>query len=139
MVSTADFVFVDARERRGLGVGAEMMWAKAIQTPLITLAPMDTHYRKEKTTILQFTVNDYTHPFVFSLSDVVVSSALEGGRWMKKHIEEPQEIKGKHHLKETMRHFYSSHFSTDKPFQEILQEFPDFQEKVDQLLDPSSV
>ena len=34
-VYCSDLVFVDARERRGLGVGAEMMWAKMNRIPLL--------------------------------------------------------------------------------------------------------
>jgi hypothetical protein len=35
-VFSSNFVFVDARDRRGLGVGAEMMWAKLHKIPVIT-------------------------------------------------------------------------------------------------------
>src|SRR5579872_2699636 len=37
-VYCSDVVFVDARDRRGIGVGAEMMWAKMNQIPVLTLA-----------------------------------------------------------------------------------------------------
>ncbi len=40
----ADIVFVDARHRHGLGVDAEMMWAKFHAKPVIILAPEETHY-----------------------------------------------------------------------------------------------
>lgn len=52
-VYCADFVFVDARDRRGLGVGAEMMWAKCNRIPVISWVPKDSHYHKTKTTILE--------------------------------------------------------------------------------------
>ena len=42
-VFCSDLVLVDARERRGLGVGAEMMWAKMNTLPVITLSPVDSH------------------------------------------------------------------------------------------------
>jgi len=42
-VYSADVIFVDGRERRGLGVGAEMMWAKMNRKPVITLAPLGSH------------------------------------------------------------------------------------------------
>lgn len=39
-VFTSHVVFVDARDRRGLGVGAEMMWAKMNGIPVVTWAPI---------------------------------------------------------------------------------------------------
>ena len=66
-VFCSDIVFVDARERRGLGVGAEMMWAKLNKLPVITLAPRDSHYHKSHTTLLDVPVKDWIHPFVESL------------------------------------------------------------------------
>src|SRR3990172_3687941 len=38
-VFSSHIVFVDGRDRRGLGVGAEMMWAKVNRIPLVTWAP----------------------------------------------------------------------------------------------------
>lgn len=38
-VFSSNIVFVDARDRRGLGVGAEMMWAKVNAIPVVTWAP----------------------------------------------------------------------------------------------------
>ena len=81
-VFLADIVFVDARHRRGLGVGAEMMWAKFHAKPVIVLAPNETHYRKATTEILGMTVNEYVHPFVQNLSDKIVSSVEEGADWL---------------------------------------------------------
>ena len=46
-VFCSDAVFVDARERRGLGVGAEMMWAKLNRIPVLTWAPKNSHYHKD--------------------------------------------------------------------------------------------
>ncbi len=47
-VYSSDLVLVDARERRGLGVGAEMMWAKMNNIPVVTYAPLESHYNKAK-------------------------------------------------------------------------------------------
>lgn len=60
-VFCSDVVFVDARNRRGLGVGAEMMWAKFHKIPVITLAPVDSHYNKRKTTLLGIAVENWVH------------------------------------------------------------------------------
>lgn len=73
LVSLADIVLVDARRERGIGVGAEMMFAVQNGIPVITWAPPETHYRRSKVPdILGEDLNDWTHPFVFGLSDCVV-------------------------------------------------------------------
>src|SRR5882672_8272072 len=41
-VFSSNVVFVDARDRRGLGVGAEMMFAKLNRIPVITWAPTNS-------------------------------------------------------------------------------------------------
>ncbi len=66
-VFCSDIVLVDARDRRGLGVGAEMMWAKFHAIPVIIWAPKGTHYHKNEATILGLPVSKYIHPFVESL------------------------------------------------------------------------
>jgi len=58
-VFCCDIVFVDARDRRGLGVGAEMMWAKFHKIPVISLSPKNSHYNKEKTTLLGKALLDF--------------------------------------------------------------------------------
>ncbi|MBX7067417.1 MAG: hypothetical protein K1X28_09315 [Parachlamydiales bacterium] len=63
-VFSSHVVFVDARERRGLGVGAEMMWAKLNQIPVVTWAPRDSHYHKSDAIILGSAVKNFIHPFV---------------------------------------------------------------------------
>lgn len=91
-VFCSDVVFVDARDRRGLGVGAEMMWAKSHKIPVVTLAPKDSHYNKSKTTLLDVAVEDWVHPFVESLSDAIVENQENRtlGLEMNYHIEEQQ-------------------------------------------------
>src|SRR4029078_1586853 len=66
-VFSSDFVFVDARDRRGLGVGAEMMWAKLNRIPVVTWSPRNSHYNKDHTTLLDVPVTNFIHPFVENL------------------------------------------------------------------------
>lgn len=63
-VFSSNIVFVDARDRRGLGVGAEMMWAKVNKIPVVTWAPRNSHYHKDQTTILGVTVANFIHPLI---------------------------------------------------------------------------
>src|SRR5262245_39027064 len=58
-VFSSHIVFVDARDRRGLGVGAEMMWAKVNKIPVVTWSPRNSHYRKDHTTLLGVPVTNF--------------------------------------------------------------------------------
>lgn len=114
-------VFVDARDRRGLGVGAEMMWAKMNKIPVITWAPKDSHYNKTKTTILDVEVNDFIHPFVYGLSDKIINNLEEGAAWIEKVLTDPSiEIKGLEHIHAAMQYYQKSQLSIDLPMREIL-------------------
>jgi hypothetical protein len=90
-VSKSHIIFVDARDRRGLGVGVEMMWAKMHGIPIIVWAPKDTHYNRGIT--LGAHTPDFIHPFVAGLSDKIVESLDEGAVWIKKWIKDPHSAK----------------------------------------------
>lgn len=114
-------VFVDARDRRGLGVGAEMMWAKMNKIPVVTWAPKDSHYNKTKTTILGVEVNNFIHPFVYGLSDKIIDRLEEGALWIEKMLSDPSiEIKGLKHIQAAMQYYQESQLPIDLPMREIL-------------------
>ena len=121
-VFMADIVFVDARHRRGLGVGAEMMWAKFHAKPVIILAPNETHYRKATTEILGTKINEYVHPFVQNLSDKIVSSVEEGAEWIELYLEgETGMIKDLTTIYEAMRHYQHTQYNHDHPMRELVE------------------
>jgi nucleoside 2-deoxyribosyltransferase len=119
-VYSADVIFVDARDRRGLGVGAEMMWAKANQKPLIIWAPQNTHYRKESAKILNEVVNDYIHPFVYALSDQVVATLEEGANWIRTLPR--NDIKDLQYISETMEYYKANQLDVDTPMKYFLNQ-----------------
>lgn len=114
-------VFVDARDGKGLGVGAEMMWAKMNNIPVITWAPKNTHYNKTKTTILGVEVDHFIHPFVFGLSDKIVEDLAEGVLWIEKMLSDKSiEIKGIKHILAAMEYYQQNQLPIDLPMREIL-------------------
>ena len=105
-VFCSDVVFVDARDRRGLGVGAEMMWAKMNQVPVVTWAPKNSHYHKDSTHILGVSVENFIHPFVEGLSDKVVENLVEGAAWIREFILDPKtSIKGRDCIENAMMYY----------------------------------
>lgn len=77
MVATA--VIVDARERRGLGIGVEMAAAATLGTPVIVVAPRNTKYRADVLNYRGSTVHDYVHPHVATLASSVVDDFFTAG------------------------------------------------------------
>ena len=120
-VFCSDFVFVDARDRRGLGVGAEMMWAKFNNIPVVTWAPKNSHYNKNQTTILGVPVENFIHPFVEALSDQLVEDPAEGARWMQEAILDPSfQVKGIKEIESAMHYYREGQFHHDIPMKELL-------------------
>ncbi|MFI5343044.1 MAG: hypothetical protein ACHQUC_02360 [Chlamydiales bacterium] len=120
-VFCSHIVFVDARDRRGLGVGAEMMWAKLNKIPVVTWAPRNSHYRKDQTTILDVSVQNFIHPFVESLSDKVVQDLAEGAKWIHEFISSPSiAIKGIDHIGAAMNHYKANQLPHDIPMKDLI-------------------
>ena len=120
-VFCSDVVFVDARDRRGLGVGAEMMWAKFHKIPIVTLAPKDSHYNKSKTTLLDVAVENWVHPFVESLSDAIVENLSDGAMWIRKFVSavDPK-IKDVKYIQSAMQHYRDSQLTHDEPMKALI-------------------
>jgi hypothetical protein len=121
-VFSCHIVFVDARDRRGLGVGAEMMWAKLNKLPVVTWAPKNSHYRKSQTTILEVVVNNFVHPFVEALSDHIVEDLAEGAQWIEKVIFNSDSIKIKtiDDISSAMQYYIASQLHMDAPMKQLL-------------------
>ncbi len=115
-VFSADAVFVDARDRRGLGVGAEMMWAKFNKIPVVSLAPLGSHYNKASTSLLGVEVSSWVHPFIEGLSDQIVASLEEGAAWLMKELQKPSsKIKGSEYMREAMQYYLEKQYAQDVP------------------------
>lgn len=120
-VFCSDVVFVDARDRRGLGVGAEMMWAKFHKIPIVTLAPIDSHYNKSKTTLLGVAVENWVHPFVESLSDAIVENLADGAVWVRKFVSASQpKVKDVEWIRLAMEHYRDSQLPHDEPMKALI-------------------
>lgn len=129
-VFTSHFILVDARDRRGLGVGAEMMWAKVNRIPLITWAPKNSHYKKDKATLLNVTIDDFIHPFVEILSDQMIETLEEGTTWIRNFLLNPSQVKGLEHISSAMEHYKQTQLHQDRPMEELLQASSELKERM---------
>jgi hypothetical protein len=103
-VFTSDAILVDARHKRGVGVGAEMLFAKTQGIPVITVAPRNSHYHRTNVTLMGQFVEDWTHPFISELSDAVVESVSDAGR-VAASLDGAQNGKGSEVFENAMRHY----------------------------------
>ncbi|HVE45944.1 MAG TPA: hypothetical protein VNA57_04250 [Acidimicrobiales bacterium] len=80
-MSISDVVIADARTEKGIGVGAEMMFARMRAIPVVTVCPRNSNYRRDLVPdVFGEDLENWIHPFVFGLSDAIVDdvpSAVE--------------------------------------------------------------
>lgn len=121
-VFSADIVFVDARQRRGLGVGAEMMWAKVNNKPVVVWVPEDSYYNQRNVKILENDIAHFIHPFVEHLADALVDTVEQGAEWIKQNITKHQtKIRGVDYIKEAMLYYQANYLDIDSPMQKIIK------------------
>lgn len=125
-VSSSDAILVDARGKRGLGVGAEMMYAHMHRIPVISWLPRETHYFREKLQLLGQEVQGYIHPFVLNLSDYIAHSLEEAAKWINQILVSPGFVaKGPETIKECMQHYLTTQLLKDHGMREIVSLHPD--------------
>ncbi|MES2121723.1 MAG: hypothetical protein V4492_02965 [Chlamydiota bacterium] len=134
-VFSSNFVLVDARDRRGLGVGAEMMWAKLNGIPVISWAPMNSHYHKRSTTLLDVPVENFIHPFVEALSDKIAEDLVEAALWIRKVLADPSlSFKGIDHIGVAMEHYKKTQLHLDDPMKQMLEASKALQQRAQRSL-----
>ncbi len=121
-VQFADFVVVDARERRGIGIGIEMAVSKIVGTPLVVVAPKDTYYRRNKLDYRGSKVNNYVHPHLYGLADVIVDNFAIAGTWIKQYVDNPTKLRGTEAIFEAIDSYKRTMLPNDQPTLEVLLE-----------------
>jgi hypothetical protein len=134
MVFSSSLVLVDARGKRGLGVGAEMMFAKLNQIPVVSWCPPNTHYQRDTLHLLGQEVRDWVHPFVYSLSDYIAPSLESAASWISNVMSTPAfNSKGPEAVREAINHYLSTQLSNDTGMKQLVAADPHFDEVVKSL------
>lgn len=77
-IKISDFVIINAEERIGAGTSMEMVIAKYLKKPVVTVLPKDTYHRRSHMTFQgKFFVEDWIHPFVHTFSDFIVEEVAD--------------------------------------------------------------
>ncbi len=88
-VKKADICVVDARQKIGAGTAQEMVFAKHLGKPVVTVIPKDTHHRKSNVTFHGVTMKEWIHPFLEISSDYVAESIEDAAEWIHGYAELP--------------------------------------------------
>ena len=111
-VNLSNFLITDLREKRGIGVGAEMMIARIHKTPIVAVCPPESHYLR--------VVNGekWVHPFVSALSDVVVNNFEEASQWIANFTKNSNQIKSLEDIKQYIDIYKNECLESDQQFLE---------------------
>jgi hypothetical protein len=119
-VQIADFIVVDARERRGIGIGVEMVASRLLNTPLVVVAPRNSYYRMDSLNYRGSHVTDYVHPHIEILADAVVDTFEEAGHWLKSFLQTPRKTKGPGAIYEAIEAYKTRMLPSDPPMLTLL-------------------
>lgn len=117
-VISSNFIVVDLREKRGIGVGAEMMIAKERKIPVIAVCPSAGHYRRNIIFHEGTVEPDWIHPFAELLSDAIVENFKEAGEWIKKFITNPVKVKSVEIIDQSIKDYLDNYLNDDLEFKE---------------------
>jgi hypothetical protein len=120
-VKTADAVIVDARERRGIGIGIEMLASRVFASLLVVVAPRDSYYRKGSVSYRGSTVTDYVHPHIAILADGIVDTFEEAGAWLRDQKNAHKTSKGIDAVHEAITSYRERMLPYDEPMLNILR------------------
>jgi len=78
LVQTSDVILADLRTEKGIGVGAELMFAYFVKKPVIGWVPTNSYYQRERIEdVFGEDLLDWTHPFVFGLCDYIANNLVQ--------------------------------------------------------------
>jgi hypothetical protein len=77
MLLESDLILVDARTKKGIGIGAEMMLAKLNSIPIFSFCPLNTHYHKVVRDHATGEDKEWVHPFICGLSTKIFDNLEE--------------------------------------------------------------
>lgn len=133
-VACCDIVVVDGRAKRGVGVGAEMAFAKMNRIPVISVLPDGSHYSRRDMTCLGQHLETWTHPFLASMSDIIVEDIHQVGPAVQTMLHRPKaDIKGPECFYSAMRHYVETQLDTDVQMNSLVRSDHDVSEKISRL------
>lgn len=138
-VFASDLVLVDARDKRGIGVGAEMAFAKMRKIPVISLTPPESYYKRTNVVILDQELDTWVHPFVFSLSDFLAATIEEAGVWIKSMLlTNKATIRGPECFNAGISHYLDTQLKNESAMHHLILQEQQLLEKLNRLIQKSN-
>lgn len=78
-IQQCDVAIIDARERRGLGIGVELFAGKYFSRAVIAFIPPSSYYRQSNVAYRGGIAENYIHPHFMSLLDAYVDDFTAAG------------------------------------------------------------
>lgn len=76
-IMESSLIIVNAEEKLGAGTAQELVIAKYLKKPVVTVLPKDTPHRRTNIMFNGQLVDDWIHPFIFTFSDFVIEDIGE--------------------------------------------------------------
>ena len=133
-VIISDVVLVDARHKRGIGVGAELDRAETQDIPLVMIAPQDTFYHKLNTSVLGQDIPEWKHPFIFGYTDYIAQTCKEAGQLIDAYLYPKQKTVPNsisNRIVGAMQHYIRKQLAHDKPMCDLYVDNQIIQERID--------
>ncbi|MFA5158479.1 MAG: hypothetical protein WC451_04835 [Patescibacteria group bacterium] len=93
-IKQSDIIIVNAENKLGAGTAQEMVIAKYLKKPVISVLPKNSHHRRSDVVFDGETIKDWIHPFILAFSDAIVENISESLDWVSKFANHPTKVKG---------------------------------------------
>lgn len=120
-IQNAQLIVVDARQRRGIGVGVEMLLSKIFGKYLLVICPHESHYRQKHIELRGQLVEDYLHPHIGVMADSIVEDFRAAGAQAKRAIENKYKPKGIEVLDACEKEYFECIYADDVNMKEFLK------------------
>jgi hypothetical protein len=120
-IEHSDYVVIDARERRGIGIGVELALGVHYSRPVVVVAPPGSYYRSADLPLRGTVVNDYVHPHLAGLSHTVVDTFAAAGGWIRDHQQARRDGPAHDLLSRASKAYVDHLLAGDAPTQAVLR------------------
>jgi len=76
-IKDAEFTIVNAENKLGAGTAMELVIAKYLKKPIITVLPKNSHHRRSNVVFHGKNITDWIHPFIHTFSDFIIEDIRE--------------------------------------------------------------
>lgn len=133
-VHISDIVLVDARDKKGIGIGSEMTYAKTIGIPVLTIVPPESQYNRTNFEYLGQRIDNWIHPFIYGLSDYLFNSIEDAANFILNNDFPLKDIKNRSYFMEAIKHYIDTQLERDYGMKRIVDEDKELKCKIAQVV-----